>query len=105
MNKRDFNPMADLPKCDICGASMISMDTVLPTGSDIQLHVTVSFACGSVWRTFQRLQFTRSLESVPNGRYTVYDPKPAGFTEDIPCKNAARIARKLRAEHAERDLS
>lgn len=99
MNNRMFNPDVDLPKCDICGAVMIYMQTTLPErGSCLNLGYSATFACGAHWTATRRVDFKRNADMVPNGNYSAYDSAPTTFLEDKPCKHAARIARKLRAD-------
>lgn len=97
MNNRAFNPTSDLPKCDICNATMTDMTTGFTTKTGGGLEYIVMFACEAKWSALRRLDFNRSAEAVPDGNFTLWKlgARPP-FTEDVPCKNAARIARKLR---------
>lgn len=98
MNNHHFNPKADLPKCDICNATMTDMTTVFitkTTGGALEYIVT--FACEAKWSATRNLDFNRSSDTVPDGNFTVWkDGSSPKFLEIVPCKNAARIARKLR---------
>ncbi len=96
MNNRKFDPTKDLPKCDICGATTLDLATGHGGGG---LKYTIVFACGATWSAHRKLSFDRTLESIPDGDYTVWKhSSPSMFLEDTPCTNAAVIARKLRSD-------
>ena len=97
MNNRTFNPTVDLPKCDICGATMVQMHTHLPgSGQRPGLEYAVVFACGALWRATRRVDYRRTAKTLPDGNYTPYDSAPTTFIEDDVCEHAAAIARKIR---------